>query len=223
MNTENYLRNKLPGLYPAIVISNQDPETRGRLQVSVPALHPDDAPKNNYPWAEACVTTAGPGRGVLKLPKAKETVWVMFVQSNPEKPVWMGSWWGAPGGSTEQPEEINEDHMVIKTEGGNLIDLSDESGNVHICMETPGGRKVCLNDQDQKIEITDGTNTIEIDASGNKIKIQGGAAVDVEVSGKSVKVNGTTNIPGTPSATGCFSGLTNCLFTGGPHLTDTVN
>lgn len=219
-------RTEFSGLYAAVVISNEDPEQRGRLRVFIPGIHPKDSPENNYPWAEICAQGVGPGRGALKIPKVDETVWIMFNQGDPERPVWMGSWWGAPGGQTELPEEIkrpkSDEHYVIKTDGGNLIDMSDEEGKVGITIKIADGKKVSLDNSNNKIDITDGDSSIVIDTDNDKIIVRGGSEVDLEISGKSVKINGATNIPDGPSSKGCFSGLTHCLFTGGPHLTDKV-
>lgn len=89
----------------------------------------------------------------------------------------------------------------------------DNDGNIEIRAEKDLNIKIT---GDTKFDVTGNT---EIKTSGNtKIESTG----NVEVKGISVKINGASNTPGGPSTAG-FCSLPNCLFTGGPHSTDTLN
>lgn len=88
----------LTGIYVGIVESNTDPEQLGRLQVRVPAVYGPDAAgqsiaAQDLPWAWAMGMPNGTNSqagGMTWLPNAGDQVVVMFLDGEPEKPVW--SW-----------------------------------------------------------------------------------------------------------------------------------
>lgn len=80
---------KFFGKYRATVINNIDPETRGRLILSVPDVL-DLIPSS---WAEPCtplVGTTGLAMGVYMVPPIGAGVWVEFEQGDLNYPVWVG-------------------------------------------------------------------------------------------------------------------------------------
>ena len=77
------------GKYRGIVSDNNDPTSRGRLKVSVPAV------MGGTPvWAMPCVPYAGDGVGFFALPEPGTGVWVEFEAGNPSYPIWVGCFWG---------------------------------------------------------------------------------------------------------------------------------
>lgn len=77
------------GLYDGQVCNVKDPENRGRIQCIIPEV------TGEYPsaWCEPCVPCASDDNGDFYLPNLKEYVWVMFEHGNPNKPVYLGSWY----------------------------------------------------------------------------------------------------------------------------------
>lgn len=70
-----------PAIYRATVLSAQDPDGRGRIQVLVPAIAGQGSG-----WAACCVPP-----GVTPTPpKVGDTVFVMFENGDPAYPVWLG-------------------------------------------------------------------------------------------------------------------------------------
>ncbi len=86
------------GVYRGRVENNIDPMTRGRVQVSVPAV----LGEGRLAWAEACVPYAGSQVGMFAVPPVGASVWVQFEGGDPDYPVLAGCFWGdgenpAPG------------------------------------------------------------------------------------------------------------------------------
>lgn len=80
----------LPGLYEARVESDIDPQHRNRIRVRVFALHNDDTPPSNLPYAKACHNRFGNDSGDKRPPNKGEIGWVMFEKGDADFPVWMG-------------------------------------------------------------------------------------------------------------------------------------
>jgi hypothetical protein len=78
------------GKYRGTVLSNVDPERRGRLLVQVPDVY------GLFPstWALPCVPLSGLQTGVYAVPPPGAKVWVEFEHGDPDYPVVAGGFWG---------------------------------------------------------------------------------------------------------------------------------
>ena len=110
------------GKYRGIVTDNVDPEKRGRVRVSVPAVLGD----GQLSWAEPCVPYGGPGVGMFAVPPVKAHVWVEFEGGDADYPILAGALW-CPD---EAPAPGRAEVKVWKTEAVTitLSDLQDEGG-----------------------------------------------------------------------------------------------
>jgi hypothetical protein len=134
--------------YRGTVISNVDPESRGRLTLSVPAvlgLVPST-------WAEPCVPLAGPSgppMGVFLVPPIGAGVWVEFENGDPSYPLWVGCRWGAqsdvpPLARAGLPVAPN---MVFQTLGQHALVLSDLPGPTGgLMLKSATGASIIVND-----------------------------------------------------------------------------
>jgi uncharacterized protein involved in type VI secretion and phage assembly len=163
-NRDNILpKDTVLGIYRAIVKDNNDPEKRLRLKVLIPSLHPSNVSVSALPWADCCSGVAGPSRCATMRPKIGDVVYVMFEMGDKHYPVWIGSWFAAPSNQSELPKILQDssEHYLIRTDNGNLIDISDESGRVSINISTKNGNKIVLDDTGNKIDIIAGeTNAV---------------------------------------------------------------
>jgi hypothetical protein len=75
------------GKYRGTVVDNQDLPPKGRLLVSVPGIVITN-------WAMPCVPVAGLFSGTFVRPQIGSNVWVEFERGDPDKPIWVGGWWG---------------------------------------------------------------------------------------------------------------------------------
>lgn len=150
------------GLWRAKVLSNVDPERRGRLQVRVLHLHPPvvpvqaanasvapvapspGIPDNLCPWAEPAFpfggNTGSPG-GFVMLPEIGSTVWVGFEMGHTGYPVWFGSWLGL----SEMPPEMSDPTTLrmIRTPKGGILSFNDDDSNFNVFLGTLSAPNVC--------------------------------------------------------------------------------
>ncbi len=148
------------GKYRGTVAQNVDPLSKGRVQVSVPAVLGD----GRLSWAMPCVPYAANGKGYFAIPPVDAKVWVEFENGDPNKPIWVGCFWG----DNEAPEVGPTAFLkkVFKTDTA-TITLDDTPGLGGITIELSNGSKIEMNAQG--IEITNGSKSIKLDAISVKV------------------------------------------------------
>jgi len=160
------------GKYRGTVLSNLDPEQRGRLQVQVPdvgGLLPSS-------WALPCLPFAGPGCGVFAVPPPGAPVWVEFEHGDPGYPVWTGCFWESaaevPSLALAGPPGVQQ--VVVQTVGEAMLLISDTPGaSGGIALRTPNA---LLSMSSAGIFINNGQGA-SIMLSGNTVSINGTALV----------------------------------------------
>ena len=156
------------GKYRGTVISNIDPEQRGRLQVQVP----DVAGLNLMSWAMPCFPMSGKQMGTYMLPQIGAGVWVEFEQGDPDYPIWSGCWYGSaaeipPLALAGIPSSPN---IVLQTAAQNVVVISDLPGPTGgIMLKSASGATIIVND--------------------TGIYIQNGKGASIEMTGPTVTVN----------------------------------
>jgi hypothetical protein len=83
-------KRKFYGKYRGTVLQNYDPQRRGRLWVQVTDVFGLFVSN----WAMPCLPMAGLQMGFYVIPPIGAGVWVEFEGGNPNKPIWVGCWWG---------------------------------------------------------------------------------------------------------------------------------
>lgn len=77
------------GIYQGTVTNIEDPEKRGRIKLTIPDVTGD----KESAWCDPMSPVAYDNGGDFCIPSLKETVWVMFISGDPNRPVWLGGWW----------------------------------------------------------------------------------------------------------------------------------
>lgn len=144
------------GKYRGKVENNVDPNEKGRIQVSIPAVLGD----STLSWAMPCVPYAGSGVGLFAIPPTGANVWVEFEGGDPDYPIWSGCFWGDNDSVPASPALAQK--KVLKTDSCTLT-LDDTPGTGGVTIETKDGMKIVMNTQG--IEINDG--------QGGSIKLNG--------------------------------------------------
>lgn len=82
--------NKYYGIYQGIVTNNVDPDKRGRLKCKCPDVLGGET---ESAWCDPMIPVAYDNGGDFCMPQKEETVWLMFIAGDANKPVWLGGWW----------------------------------------------------------------------------------------------------------------------------------
>lgn len=88
------------GIYQGVVTNIKDNEKRGRLKVKCPDVLGGET---ESAWCDPMIPVAYDNGGDFCMPAIDETVWLMFIAGDANRPVWLGNWWQkemTPLGST---------------------------------------------------------------------------------------------------------------------------
>lgn len=124
------------GKYEAVVSNVDDPLKLGRLRAHVPAVF---GPNVESGWALPCAPFGGgKDRGMLFVPHVGDSVWFEFAAGDPSRPIWVGSFWGAPSGEdvsadasevpTHEDAKAGPKLGVLRTKAGHRIVFDDDGG-----------------------------------------------------------------------------------------------
>lgn len=203
------MKEKVFGIYRAIVTDVDDPKKLDRIKLRVPEVLGSTItdwvwPKHSFPnWSWK--------------PVIGDKVWVEYEAGDVDRPLYSGTWYHLqkPSNASTLPEEVTAAYYrsrIIKTPHGHKILFRDEdpdnpSSQNGITIKTSGGHEIDLDDGNTELNIkhSDGVTKIEVDSSGN-VKITAKAGSKVQLSGAAVlplKGVVTTNHI--------------CAFTGSPH------
>ena len=138
------------GKYAGIVTDTDDPKGIGRLRARVPEVFGEEEACG---WALPCAPWGGGfNRGFFALPEVGDTAWIEFEAGDPARPIWSGTFWGAPdsaGGQddlgtetgAEAPEGADNPagpgQYAFRTASGHLLSL-DDAGGVVVIAEAAG-------------------------------------------------------------------------------------
>lgn len=193
------------GKYRGVVVDNADPENRGRLKVRVPAIFGDEIVTG---WAMPCAPYGGgPDRGFFFVPEVDDGVWVEFEMGNLDYPLWVGTFWAKPGGTTEVPKPADAQspptRKIIRTLKGHSVEMEDKDGEeVFVITYNDGDKTNVISMNKDGLTVTDANeNNVTMtkdgiavtDANDNKVTMSadGTAVVDANGNKLTMDSNGT--------------------------------
>ena len=140
-------RNAAPGVQVARVVSNVDPDQRGRLVVSL--FWQGDA----LLLAPMASLHCGAGFGWTMMPEVGDEVLVSFQDADPERPIILGSLWNAihppPRDQFATGDESIDSNNYVKrlvTKSGIRIHMTDTPGKQSISLATPRSNHLILSE-----------------------------------------------------------------------------
>jgi hypothetical protein len=133
------------GKYRGTVMNNIDPMQIGRIM----AIVPDVSGPVPTSWAMPCLPSAGINSGVFTVPQIGAGVWIEFEQGDPDRPIWVGGYWGSaaevPVLAHMVPPGVNG--ITIQTTLKNGIVVSDVPGPTGgIMIQTTTGAMISVSD-----------------------------------------------------------------------------
>ncbi len=176
------------GKYPALVL-DRDPDAaghhRGELLVQVPGILEEEPGGTGGQRPIEVVAKPCFAPGFFHVPAEGRQVWVEFAAGDINAPIWSGVWYPEDG----TPESVEgdrpgEDHTVIRTPGGQVVQLEDgEGGERLILRDEVNDNRVTLDHDGIRLEtpgcsitlsgsaitFTNGSHTMEIGTSGTKV------------------------------------------------------
>jgi hypothetical protein len=176
--TESGPNRTFLGKYRGTVLSNVDPEQRGRLILNIPDVLGDITSS----LAEPCVPLAGPTEppmGVYLVPPIGAGVWVEFEHGDPDYPIWTGCRWGGKSDIPTQASAGNpaDPNIVIQSLLQHMIMISDmppSPATGGIMLKSTTGAMIVVNDSG--IYISNGKGAM-ITMVGPTVTINNGALV----------------------------------------------
>jgi len=182
---------ELTGLYAGVVEENNDPEKLGRLKVRVPVVYADASSIgiDQLPWSLPRGMPFGASGGISFLPDKGDQVWVMFLDGEPEKPVWE---WAMATRSTANATKLHQyekgkPKRVAFLRTGHLLEINDDG----IILTTKNGQVLVLDDSGESIVLRNSKwqHDITIDESGTTLKTASGQAIIMDDTFKTIIVN----------------------------------
>lgn len=189
------------GKYRGFVVDNKDPKYLGRLKLQVPSVLGAEVVTG---WAMPCTPYGGQSnQGLLCIPDERAGVWVEFEEGDLEFPIWVGTFWSAPGGESELPtlndakgqEQSNEQEpptrKIIKTRKGHTIQFEDKDNEEMVTIIQRIDQDTCniITMNKDGIHIADGANGHKVILDSRGVTLQSDA--DVTITGKNISIEAT--------------------------------
>jgi uncharacterized protein involved in type VI secretion and phage assembly len=186
------------GVYPAIVSDIKDPDSAGRVKVTLP-WSPDTGSERYDVWARLATFMGGKNRGSWFIPDVNDEVLVVFEGGDVRRPYVIGGLWN---GKDTPPESMdgsgNNYKKVLRSRNGVKITLDDTDGTEQFIAETPGGQKVTLKDGPGSIELADSNgNSVKLDSSGITMTTSSSVTINastVTINASSITASGSTTV-----------------------------
>ncbi len=133
------------GKYRGTVVNNVDPLQIGRIMATVT----DVSGMIPTSWATPCLPVAGINSGIFTVPQIGSGVWIEFEQGDPDRPIWVGGYWGVtaeiPALAHSVPPTVNG--ITLQTTLKNGIVISDVPGPTGgIMIQSTTGAMISVSD-----------------------------------------------------------------------------
>lgn len=179
-------QNKYFGKYRGFVVDNDDPEQRGRLRLTVPAI----LGEAQTGWALPSFPFGGAAdQGFFTVPEVDAQVWVEFEAGNPHQPIWTGTFWQQTGDPPAESAQSPPTTRVLKTPSGHTLQFDDKSGEEKFRLAHPAGTETTV-DENGTVVITDaGGNTLTLNADSGEVVLEdaNGNTLTMNTSGTTVE------------------------------------
>jgi uncharacterized protein involved in type VI secretion and phage assembly len=182
---------KINGVVNGQVVSRDDPDQQGRLQVSLPFL----GGQNTSYWAPVATMMAGNKTGSWFMPEIGDEVLVAFNQDDVAHPYIVGFQRNGQDG----PPDPDPQNRVILTPGGHFLRFQDKDGAKKVILQSSSGQVITLDDSGSgSITVTSPNGSVTVNspqgsislnsAESSSITLQGGGRI-FTMSGGTVQIS----------------------------------
>lgn len=164
------------GTYPGIVIDNKDPDDRGRVRATCPAINmPRDKDVPNDFWMLPSMngmgtTPNGQTTGMFHPPDEGTNVWIQFQFGDPRSPIYMGGFittkQTADTFHSDDMDDVGPSKRGIRTKAGHFIRFNDDPDNLEITIARGNGEGEPTS---QFISLTKDGNTLITNDKGSMV------------------------------------------------------
>jgi len=140
-----------------------DPESLGRVRVSLPAIGNVETE-----WMGIVAAGAGSGKGLVAMPSVGDQVLMLFLGGDASQGVVLGGLYGMKGPGDYGVDGTSIQRFIFSTPGGQKIRLDD--GNESIRLENKGGSFLEFSPQKARLH---SAVDLEIEAPGRGVVIKG--------------------------------------------------
>jgi uncharacterized protein involved in type VI secretion and phage assembly len=166
--SEPWTVERFYGKYEGVVTDVADPKKIGRIRAKVPAVLGEQVESG---WALPCVPAGGgKERGMLFLPQVGDTVWIEFAGGDVSRPIWVGTFWGAPE-STGGADDLGSETGPEAPTGDDGKDASDKLS----VLKTKSGHELTLDDDGEVVLLANGNGKSSI-----RFEKDGGVVIKAE-------------------------------------------
>jgi len=157
---------RLPYVYRGTVIDNKDPKKLGRVRLVVHAALGNQV-TTDWAWPASMSLGGIPNEGSLMVPNKNATVFVMFENGDANKPVYFGSWWGAPDRTPEIPIAAHSPANEISQKPPKGTDTAVKSWGRGI-IQQPGPKSQAVYPNNRVVRLPNNDLLLEMDDTPGK-------------------------------------------------------
>ncbi|MCG3211086.1 MAG: hypothetical protein FOGNACKC_04723 [Anaerolineae bacterium] len=201
--------NQIQGVVTAKVISLEDPEQLGRVQVMYPWLPKYKGADLASNWARLASPMAGKDRGLYYLPEVDDEVLVAFEHGDPNFPYIVGMLWNQkdkpPTGTAQivakDKKKVNQ--RVLCSRSGHKIILDDTDGKEQIIIQDKTEKNKIVIDSKKNSMTINVEKDLTIVANGNasiestgELSLKSKKDVSIECAKLTIKASGAAKVEG---------------------------
>jgi uncharacterized protein involved in type VI secretion and phage assembly len=185
------------GVYPGLVTDIVDPDSLGRVEVSLPWLGAD-GDRDVRAWATLVTPYADDGEGLEILPSVDTEVVVAFEAGLLRRPYIVGATWNGVEALPEDPETANNKRL-LKTRSGSLLEFDDTEGAAKVTVSMEVGHRLVLDDAAKEVTLEHSNGCVITLNMAGEVQVQANATIELTAAALNVHA---------PTAT--FDGIVNC-------------
>lgn len=164
------------GVYPALVVANENSRNPAELKVALPWL-PDENGAPLEVSARLAQFAAGPDRGAWFMPEIDDEVLVAFEAGDPNRAYVIGSLWNGLAQPPDTDVENNRKQIITRK---TKIVIQDDPAGASITIEMKDSDRSITVHEQEGIKIADGATRIIL--RDGRIELQAAATVDIAAS-----------------------------------------